>query len=139
MTKFDAAEYLDDELQALYLDEVAKENDPSALIKAIDTVARAKGMTKTAKETGIYREGLSKALSQNGNPSFATVCKILNTKYTEPVSQETELQGCSIDGNLDSTESGAGGYASNSVKGTSLGRYHFCHKITQVAGHRSIL
>ena len=49
MTKFDAAEYLDDELQALYLDEVAKENDPSALIKAIDTVVRAKGMTKTAK------------------------------------------------------------------------------------------
>lgn len=79
LTKFDAAEYLDDELQALYLDEVAKENDPSALIKAIDTVARAKGMTKTAKETGIYREGLSKALSQNGNPSFATVYKILNT------------------------------------------------------------
>ena len=63
----------------------------------------------------------------------------MSTKYTEPVSQETELQGCSIDGNLDSTESGAGGYASNSVKGTSLGRYHFCHKITQVAGHRSIL
>ena len=41
LTKFDVAEYLDtDELQTLYLDEVAKENDPSALIKAIDTVAR---------------------------------------------------------------------------------------------------
>ena len=79
LTKFDAAEYLDtDELQTLYLDEVAKENDPSALIKAIDTVARAKGMTKTAKEAGISREGLYKALSPNGNPSFATVCKILN-------------------------------------------------------------
>ena len=50
LTKFDVAEYLDtDELQTLYLDEVAKENDPSALIKAIDTVVRAKGMTKTAK------------------------------------------------------------------------------------------
>ena len=45
---------------------------------AIDTVARAKGMTKTAKEAGISREGLYKALSPNGNPSFATVCKILN-------------------------------------------------------------
>lgn len=79
LTKFDVAEYLDtDELQTLYLDEVAKENDPSALIKAIDTVARAKGMTKTAKEAGISREGLYKALSPNGNPSFATVCKILN-------------------------------------------------------------
>ena len=79
LTKFDVAEYLDtDELQTLYLDEVAKENDSAAFIKAIDTVARAKGMTKTAKEAGISREGLYKALSPNGNPSFATVCKILN-------------------------------------------------------------
>ena len=46
LTEFDAAEYLDtDELQTLYLDEAAKENDPTALVKAIDTVARAKGMT----------------------------------------------------------------------------------------------
>ena len=79
LTKFDVAEYLDtDEIQTLYLDEVAKENDPAALIKAIDTVARAKGMTKTAKEAGISREGLYKALSLTCNPSFATVCKILN-------------------------------------------------------------
>ena len=42
-----------------------------------------------------------------------------NKKYTEPVSQETELQGCSIDGNLDSTESGAGGYARSFVKDPS--------------------
>lgn len=79
LTKFDVAEDLDtDELQILYLAEVAKKNDPAAFIKAIATVARAKGMTKTAKEAGISREGLYKALSPNGNPSFATVCKILN-------------------------------------------------------------
>ncbi len=79
LTKFDAAEYLDsDDLITLYIDEVAKENNPSALIKAIDTVVRANGMTKTAKDAGITREGLYKALSPNGNPSFATVCKILN-------------------------------------------------------------
>ncbi len=43
LTKFNVAEYLDTyELQTLYLDEVAKENDSSALIKAIDTVAREK-------------------------------------------------------------------------------------------------
>ena len=99
LTEFDVAEYLDtDELQILYLDEAAKENDPAALIKAIDTVARAKGMTKTAKEAGISREGLYKALSPNGNPSFATVWKILNalgytivptriTKNTEALTQ----------------------------------------------------
>lgn len=46
LTEFDAAEYPDtDELQTLYLNEAAKENDPTALVKAIDTVARAKGMT----------------------------------------------------------------------------------------------
>ena len=39
--------------------------------------------------------------------------------------QATELQGCSIDGAPDSTESGAGGYASNLVKDNSLGMYHF--------------
>ena len=44
---------------------------------------------------------------------------IKHKKYTEPVSQETELRGCSIDVNLDSTESGAGGYASRFVKDTS--------------------
>ncbi len=79
LTKFDVAEYLDsEELQTLYFDEAAKDGDPTVLIKAIDTVARAKGMTKTAKDAGISREGLYKALSPNGNPSFATVCKILN-------------------------------------------------------------
>ena len=97
LTRFDAAEYLDtDELQTLYLDEVAKENDPAALIKAIDTVARAKGMTKTAKEAGISREGLYKALSPNGNPSFATVCKILNaigyTLVPERIAKKTEAR-----------------------------------------------
>ena len=52
LSEFDVAEYLDtDELQALYLDEVAKENDPAALIKAIDKAARANGMTKTSKGT----------------------------------------------------------------------------------------
>ena len=79
LIEFDAAEYLDtDELQTLYLDEESKENDPSAFIKVIDTVVRAKGMTKTAKAAGISREWLYKALSPNGNPSFATVCKIYN-------------------------------------------------------------
>ncbi len=55
LTKFNAAEYLDsDELQTLYFDETAKDNDLAVLIMAIETVARAKGMTKTAKDAGIY-------------------------------------------------------------------------------------
>ena len=51
-------------------------------------------MTKTAKEAGISREGLYKALSPNGNPSFATVCKILNaigyTLVPERIAKKTE-------------------------------------------------
>lgn len=58
LTRFDAAEYLDTEkLQTLYLDEVAKENDPSAFLKAIETVARAKRMTKTASQGCRNQQG----------------------------------------------------------------------------------
>ena len=57
LVKFDVAEYLDtDELQTFYLDEVEKENNPATLIKVINTVARAKGMTKTVKEAEIPRK-----------------------------------------------------------------------------------
>lgn len=79
LSEFDAAEYLTDaESQKLYLAEVSKENNPQQLIKALETVARAKGMAKTARAAGISREGLYKALSEKGNPSFENVCNILN-------------------------------------------------------------
>jgi len=79
ITKFDTAEYLDtQESQAGYLAEVAKENNPAEFIKAIEVVVRARGMAKTARDAGITREGLYKALSSDGNPTFATVCKVLN-------------------------------------------------------------
>lgn len=78
-TKFDVAEYLDtEEVQSCYLNYVAEENDPDELLKAINDVARARGMTKIAKEADITREGLYKALSPDGNPAFSTVFKILN-------------------------------------------------------------
>ena len=77
-TPFDEAEYLDtEEVRQEYLSIVEKENDEAELLEAVATVARARGMTKTAKEAGITREGLYKALSPKGNPSFMTVCKIL--------------------------------------------------------------
>ena len=79
ITKFDVAEYLDtEELQDGYLRYVASENDPAELLKAIKDVAKAKGMTKVAKDANITREGLYKALSSDGNPAFFTVFKILN-------------------------------------------------------------
>ena len=48
-------------------------------MSAINDIARARGMTKTAKEAGITREGLYKALSPDGNPAFSTVWNILHS------------------------------------------------------------
>lgn len=80
LTEFDMAEYLDtEELQRGYLDYNAKDGTPEDLLNAIKTVARAKGMTKTAKEAGITRDGLYKALSPDGNPAFSTVWNILRS------------------------------------------------------------
>lgn len=80
LTEFDMAEYLDtEELQQGYLDYNAKEGTPEDLLNAIKTVARARGMTKTAKEAGITRDGLYKALSPEGNPAFSTVWNILRS------------------------------------------------------------
>ncbi len=79
-TPFDMAEYLDTEEERQgYIDYVSQNGTEEELLEALNTVARARGMTKTAEAAGLTREGLYKALSPNGNPSFATVCKILKT------------------------------------------------------------
>ena len=76
-TPFDAAEYLDDERTIVaYLNEVLAEGDPSAVMAALGTVARARGMAKLARSTGLGRESLYKALSTDGNPSFKTVLNV---------------------------------------------------------------
>lgn len=64
---------------ALYLDAVLAEagDDPAFIAKALGDVARARGMAQTAREAGVTREGLYKALSEDGNPSFGTVLKVL--------------------------------------------------------------
>ena len=79
LPEFDVAEWLPDEAAAAeYLTVVMEENDPAALAKALGTIARAKGMTQLARDTGIGRESLYKALSGEGNPSFATVLKVMS-------------------------------------------------------------
>ena len=78
-TKFDVADYLDtEELREDYLELVSKDGTPEELLKAINDVARARGMAKTAREAGRTREGLYKALSPDGNPAFSTVYNILH-------------------------------------------------------------
>jgi probable addiction module antidote protein len=75
---WDTAEFLNsDEDIAAYLNAAITENEPALLNVALGNIARAKGMTQLARETGLTRDGLYKALSPDGNPSFTTVQKIL--------------------------------------------------------------
>ena len=64
---------------ALYIQAAIDEagDDPAFIAKALGDVARSRGMAQTARDCGISREGLYKALSAEGNPSFATVIKVL--------------------------------------------------------------
>lgn len=71
---FDAAEYLnDEETQVAYLNEVLAECDAGALIAALGTIARARGMSELARRTGLGRESLYKTLSGQGNPGFRSI------------------------------------------------------------------
>lgn len=53
------------------------ESDPSLIVYALRDIARARGIIQLARETGLSREGLYKALSPEGNPSFATIAKVI--------------------------------------------------------------
>ncbi|WP_282611272.1 addiction module antidote protein [Pelagibius sp. Alg239-R121] len=78
LTKFDAAEYLEtDEDIALFLSEALKTGDSAYINRTIGTIARARGMTDIARQSGIKREALYKALSENGNPQFTTVHAVI--------------------------------------------------------------
>ena len=75
---YDAAEYLTSEKQmAAYLEAAFAEGNPKLVVQALGTIAKARGMTQIAKETGLRRESLYKALSPEGNPEFATVLKVV--------------------------------------------------------------
>ncbi|MCK9992356.1 MAG: hypothetical protein Dbin4_00876 [Alphaproteobacteria bacterium] len=77
-TVWDAAEYLkSDEDIAAYLEAAFEENDPALIAAALGDVARARGMTQIAREAGVGRESLYKALSKDGNPEFSTVLKVM--------------------------------------------------------------
>ena len=76
---WDSAKYMDTEEDiALYMEAVMEEagDDPDFVAHALGIVARARGMSELARKTGLTREGLYKALSGEGNPSFATVTKV---------------------------------------------------------------
>lgn len=75
---FDPASYLKSEEDVLYFLEAAMEgNDPKHIANALGVVARSKGMTEIAKKTGLGRQALYNALSENGNPTLETLTSVL--------------------------------------------------------------
>jgi probable addiction module antidote protein len=79
LKKWDSAEHLKtEEDMALYLEACLQEagEDAAFIAKALGTIARAKGMSQLARDTGLGRESLYKALSGEGNPSFASILKV---------------------------------------------------------------
>ena len=78
VTKFDIAEYLDnDEMIKEYLNTVLEEGDSKDIITALGYIAKAFGMSKIAEETGLSRPSLYKALSEGAKPQFETILKVL--------------------------------------------------------------
>ena len=75
---FDPAEHLGSpEAQAEYLTAALETGDPSFIADSLGVVARAHGMSQLARDTGLRRESLYKALSSEGNPEFATIMKVI--------------------------------------------------------------
>ena len=79
-TRYDTADYLKSDQEMVAYRDACIEDDPGdgSLIRvALGTIARARGMSQLARDTGISREGLYQALSAEGNPEFSTVMKVI--------------------------------------------------------------
>ena len=76
---WDPAENLQsEEDMAAYLEAALEEGDASLFAAALGDIARAKGMSQLARETGLVRESLYKALSPSGNPEFSTILRVVS-------------------------------------------------------------
>ena len=79
LSVFDAADYIRTEEDARRLLEAAAEEDPAdgtVICSVLSAIAKTKGMSALARDTGLNRGHLYEALSENGNPSLATVMKV---------------------------------------------------------------
>lgn len=75
---WDAADVLNTPADiAAYLDAWLEDGTPEELLRALSTVARARGMTELARQSGISREALYRALSESGNPTLDTLVRVL--------------------------------------------------------------
>lgn len=76
--EFDAAKFLDnEEVIAEYISQVLSENNSDLLLLALKDIARAHGMTKLARDTGLTREALYRSLEQGSKPRFDTIQRII--------------------------------------------------------------
>jgi probable addiction module antidote protein len=90
LAKFDAADYLDnEEVIAEYLTAALDDPNPEVFLAAVADVAKARGMTQLAKDTGLGRESLYKALAPGAKPRYDTILKLLHglgvKLHAEPV------------------------------------------------------
>jgi probable addiction module antidote protein len=76
-TRFDVADFLDSE-EAIqeYFRQVVEDGDPDEIVRALGHIARARGMTQLAKDAGLGRESLYKALSEGSKPRFDTIMRV---------------------------------------------------------------
>ena len=92
-TPFDAADYLDsEEAVAAYLSAALDDDNPDLFLTALKDVARARGMTQLARDTGLGRESLYKALSPGARPRYDTILKVVRalgvTLHAAPISHQ---------------------------------------------------
>ena len=73
----DRPEEIDDYISIIF-EEYAKDGDTGALLSSLRVLSRVKGVTKIAEEAGMTRKGVQKALSEAGNPGFASVNSIIH-------------------------------------------------------------
>lgn len=77
--RWDPAEHLESgEDRAAYLNAALEEDDSALVLAALGDIARARGMTRVARDTGLGRESLRKALSASGNPKFGTILRVVS-------------------------------------------------------------
>ena len=75
---WDAAEVLSTPADiAAYLDAYLEDGTPEELLRAVNTIARSRGMSKLARQTGISREALYRAFSDTGNPTLDTLLRVM--------------------------------------------------------------
>lgn len=84
LAKFDAAEYLDNEkVIAEYLNAALEDDNPNVFLTAVRDVAKARGMTELAKNAGLGRESLYKALTPGAKPRYDTILKVIRALGVE--------------------------------------------------------